>query len=77
LEVTGDRPMDWEFNVETDEFHPLTKYAKKFGVSIKTVSFWCDRYGLPHCQPGGQRFTTDEAFNAWLSERNGRIPEND
>ena len=69
--------MKWNFDVQHDEFHPLSKYAKAFGVANKTVGFWCENYGLPHCQPGSQRFTTDDAFNAWLSERNGKLPNHD
>tara|TARA_B100000700_G_scaffold212209_1_gene233305 strand:+ start:1897 stop:2106 length:210 start_codon:yes stop_codon:yes gene_type:complete len=69
--------MKWNFDVEHDSFQPLSVIAKRFGVATKTVGFWCENYGFPHCQPGSQRFTTFEAANTWLAERNGRLPNDD
>lgn len=37
-----------EYLFELIKKYPFTKIAKKYGVSDKTISKWCERYGLPH-----------------------------
>lgn len=67
--------MDYQFDIKTEDFQPFGRYAKMFDVQTSTVTYWADHYGLPFVQPGGVRFTSDEAFQAWLNDRNGNLPE--
>jgi len=67
--------MTYKFDIKTEEFQPFGRYAKMFDVATSTVTYWADHYGLPFVQPGGVRFTSDEAFSQWLESRNGTLPE--
>ena len=67
--------MKYVFDIKTADFQPFGRYAKMFDVQTSTVTYWADNYGLPYRQPGSVRFTTDEAFQQWLDDRNGNLPD--
>ena len=66
--------MKYDFDVATDKFNTLHVYAEKFDVNVQTVDSWTEKHGLPYIRPGSTKYTTNEAFNEWLKERNGELP---
>lgn len=67
--------MKWDFDVAIDKFNTLQVYAERFDVTPGTLDRWTEYHGLPFVKPGSTKYTTNEAFNAWLKERNGELPE--
>ncbi len=67
--------MKYEFDVTTDKFNTSLLYTEKFGVNVQTVDSGTSKHGLSYIRPGSTKYTTNEAFNEWLNERNGELPE--
>ena len=55
------------FNMNTDEFRPLSHYAKKFNVATVTVRNWREFKGLPTVLIAGHYYSNDRWVGEWVN----------
>jgi|TARA_R110000823_G_scaffold31221_1_gene89103 hypothetical protein len=55
------------FNMATDEFRPLSHYAKKFKVATATIRNWREFKGLPNVLISGHYYSTDKWVGEWVN----------
>ena len=55
------------FNMNTDEFRPLSHYARRFNVGTGTVRAWRELKDLPTVLITGRYYSTDRWVGEWVN----------